>query len=91
MILKSIRIKDVYGDEVLVSGEELIRGYREVVKAALELRFFDLFKNIHEERDKYGIKLCAKYATDDVVPDIEKIDESFIENVHQDYVDGFLL
>lgn len=63
MFLKSIEVTDVYGNKVLVSGEEIIRAYEKVVYDYMEVRFFWIFNKVHEKFNKSDIKACARAAT----------------------------
>lgn len=67
MSLKTIRIKDIYGQEVLVSGEEIARGFEEVLANFFEARFLWLFVARHEPLNKKAIKFCARATAKDLM------------------------
>lgn len=62
MYLKSVKATDVYGEEVILSAEEIIRCYKKVITDFMETRFFWIFLRAHEKFDKDAIKACAQKA-----------------------------
>lgn len=62
MFLKSIEVKDIYGEPVILGGEEIVRAYEKVIQDFMETRFFWLFHDTHEKFDKENIKMCARLA-----------------------------
>ena len=45
MYMKSMRVKDVNGNEVVVGGEEIFRAYKDLVQWFMETRFVWIFNN----------------------------------------------
>lgn len=62
MFLKSVTVKDVYGEPVVLSGEEVIKAYEQVIQNFMETRFFWLFHDMKEKMDKENISMCARVA-----------------------------
>ena len=62
MYLKSVRAIDVYGNEVILSAEEIIRCYKKIITDFMETRFFWIFQRAHEKFDKDAIEACARKA-----------------------------
>lgn len=62
MYLKSVRATDVYGNEVILSAEEIIRCYKKIITDFMETRFFWIFQRAHEKFDKSAIEACARKA-----------------------------
>ena len=62
MYLKSVKATDVYGEEVILSAEEIIRCYKKVITDFMETRFFWIFQRAHEKFDKSAIEACARKA-----------------------------
>jgi hypothetical protein len=44
MYTKSMRVKDVNGNEVVIGGEEIFRAYKDLVQWFMETRFVWIFK-----------------------------------------------
>lgn len=62
MFLKSVTVKDVYGEPVVLSGDEVVKAYEEVIQNFMETRFFWLFHDTREKLDKENIRMCARLA-----------------------------
>lgn len=62
MFLKSVTVKDVYGEPVVLSGDEVVKAYEKVIQDFMETRFFWLFHDMKEKLDKENIKMCARLA-----------------------------
>lgn len=62
MYLKSVKATDVYGEEVILSAEEIIRCYKKIITDFMETRFFWIFQRAHEKFDKSAIEACARKA-----------------------------
>ena len=60
MYMKSMRVKDVNGNEVVVGGEEIFRAYKDLVQWFMETRFVWIFNNFGERFNRTAIKHCAR-------------------------------
>ena len=60
MYTKSMRVKDVNGNEVVIGGEEIFRAYKDLVQWFMETRFVWIFNNFGERFNRTAIKHCAR-------------------------------
>ena len=60
MYMKSMRVKDVNGNEVVVGGKEIFRAYKDLVQWFMETRFVWIFNNFGARFNRTAIKHCAR-------------------------------
>lgn len=60
MYMKSIRVKDVNGNEVVIGGKEILLAYKSLVQWFMETRFVWIFNEFGERFNRSAIKHCAR-------------------------------
>lgn len=71
MYLKSIRVKDIYDEEHIIGGEEIIRAYKQVVHDYFVKRFFWIFSDSHDSFSREDVVKCANAATKKITNPID--------------------